>query len=229
MISVIIPTLNAQATLGECLAALVPAVIEGVVKEVIIVDGGSHDETASIADIAGATFMTAQTGRGTQLAAGAAAARFPWLLFLHADTVLSPGWERETSNFIERIESGRRPMSAAAYRFALDDEGVMPRLLEQLVALRCAIFGLAYGDQGLLISSSLYRSLGGFKAMPLMEDVDLVRRIGWRRLSLLRSEAVTSAARYRKSGYLARSARNLLCLMLFMLRVPPHVIKRVYG
>ncbi|MDX2203467.1 MAG: glycosyltransferase, partial [Hyphomicrobiaceae bacterium] len=107
MLSVIIPTLNAETTLGETLAALVPAVVEGVVKEVIVVDGGSSDGTERIADIAGATFLQAPRGRGSQLAAGAKRARFAWLLFLHADTVLQPGWEREAQTFMERIESGR--------------------------------------------------------------------------------------------------------------------------
>lgn len=229
MISVVIPTLNAAATLGECLAALVPAVVDGIVKEVIIVDGGSSDETAKVADIAGATFIVATPGRGSQLREGAAAARFPWLLFLHADTVLSPGWEREVAHFMDRTKSGRKAPSAAAFRFALDDDGLLPRLLEKLVAMRCTVLRLPYGDQGLLMSAALYRSLGGYKAIPLMEDVDLVRRIGWRRITLLRTQAVTGADRYRSAGYLQRSLRNLLCLSMFMLKFPPRVIKRIYG
>ncbi len=151
MISVVIPTLNAETTLGETLGALVPAVVDGLVKEVIVVDGGSTDDTAKIVDIAGAALLRSASGRGTQLAAGAKAARFQWLLFLHADTVLTPGWERDAATFMERVDSGRRPTGGAAFRFALDDSGVMPRLLEKLVSLRCALFGLPYGDQGLLI------------------------------------------------------------------------------
>ena len=229
MISVIIPTLNAEMTLGETLGVLVPAVVEGVVKEVIVVDGGSTDDTIKVVDIAGAHLVKAAQGRGTQLAAGAAIARFPWLLFLHTDTSLTPGWEREAAAFIERIEKGRRSPSAAAFRFALDDSGPKPRLLETLVAARCALFGLPYGDQGLLLPASLYRQVGGYKPIPLMEDVDLVRRLGWRRITMLRTEAVTSAERFRQAGYIRRSARNLLCLSLFLLRVPPHLVKRVYG
>jgi rSAM/selenodomain-associated transferase 2 len=229
MISVIIPTLNAQETLGATLAALVPAVVDGLVREVIVVDGGSTDDTERIVDIAGATFVTAPKGRGGQLAAGARAARFPWLLFLHADTVLQPGWEREAQTFIERIDSGRREPSAAAFRFALDDSGMRARLLEKLVHLRCLTLRLPYGDQGLLLPVGLYRSLGGFKDMPLMEDVDFVRRLGARRLTFLRSEAVTSAERYRTGGYLRRSLRNLMCFSLYLLRVPPGVIARLYG
>lgn len=229
MLSVIIPTLNAQTTLGDTLAALVPAVVDGIVKEVLVVDGGSSDDTERIVDIAGATFIAAGKGRGPQLAAGAKRARFPWLLFLHADTVLQPGWEREVQIFIERIESGRRPPAAAAFRFALDDSGARPRLLERLVALRCLILRLPYGDQGLLIPASLYRTVGGYSDLPLMEDVEFIRRLGARRLAFLRTEAVTSADRYLKEGYLRRGLRNLLCLSLFVLRVPPRFIQRLYG
>lgn len=229
MLSVIIPTLNAETTLGETLAALVPAVVEGLVKEVIVVDGGSSDDTERIVDIAGANFIQTKTGRGGQLAAGAAKARFPWLLFLHADTVLQPGWEREVQAFIERVESGRRQPLAAAFRFALDDGGVMARLLEKLVALRCLILRLPYGDQGLLLPVSLYRSAGGYKDMPLMEDVEFIRRLGARRVTFLRTEAVTSAERYRQEGYLRRSLRNFLCFSLYTLRVPPRLILKIYG
>jgi rSAM/selenodomain-associated transferase 2 len=229
MISVIIPTLNAETTLGPTLAALVPAVVDGLVREAIVVDGGSSDETCLIADAAGAELIIAQRGRGTQLDAGAAAARGDWLLFLHADTVLEPSWAEETKNFIERVESGRRRQAAAFFRFALHDDGLMPRLIEKMVSLRCFLFALPYGDQGLLISRQFYDRLGGFKPIPLMEDVDLVRRLKRNEIALLASRAVTSGARYRREGYLARSLSNLGCILLYYLRVPPRVLERLYG
>ena len=98
-----------------------------------------------------------------------------------------------------------------------------------LVAVRCRLFRLPYGDQGLLISRALYQRLGGFKPVPLMEDVDLVRRVGWRRLTALPSAAVTSAVRYRRDGYLLRPLRNLCCLTLYFLGVPPRAIVKLYG
>ncbi len=229
MISVVIPTLDAEAGLTATLSALIPATVQGLVREVIIVDGGSKDGTAEIADFAGADFFRAERGRGSQLAAGAERARSDWLLFLHADTVLQPGWAQEASGFMERVASGQRPPAAAAFSFALDDLGAKPRLLEAVVALRCALLRLPYGDQGLLIPKQLYASLGGFRSLPVMEDVDLVRRLGRRRLVMLRSKAVSSAARYKRDGYLARMARNLACLSLYYLRVPPRAIVRLYG
>ena len=204
MISVIIPTLDSEADLGPVLSALVPAAVDGLVREAIVVDGGSSDATAAIADEAGATFVTRSGGRGYQLMAGARRARFSWLLFLHADTVLEPGWEREASAFMEAVDLGQRPLTAAAFRFALDDAGLKPRLLERLVALRCRLLRLPYGDQGLLIPRLLYEEIGGFGSHPLMEDVDIVLRLGRRRLAMLRSRAVTSPVRYRRDGYLLR-------------------------
>jgi rSAM/selenodomain-associated transferase 2 len=229
MISVVIPALNAEATLAKALASLVPAAIDGLVRQVVVVDGGSSDRTAEIADNAGADMVLVSRGRGQQLAAGAEQARFPWILFLHADTALEPGWEREASLFMARVDTGERPAAAAAFRFALDDTGFGPRLLERLVALRSGALRLPYGDQGLLMPRRLYAEVGGYRPLEIMEDVDLVRRLGRRRIAMLRCRAITSAERFRRDGYLRRSARNLLCLTLYTLRVPPNVISRIYG
>jgi hypothetical protein len=130
---------------------------------------------------------------------------------------------------MERVDTQEKTDKAAAFRFTLDDLGPRARTLERLVAIRCAVLRLPYGDQGLLMPKRLYDKIGGFKAMPLMEDVELVRRLGRRRITLLRSRAVTSAERYRRDGYMRRSARNALCLTLYTLRVPSRVISRIYG
>lgn len=228
MISVIIPTLNAEAGLGGTLTALVPAAVDGLVREVIVVDGGSGDRTAAIVDQAGAQLVSRSGGRGYQLEAGARRARFPWLLFLHADTVLESGWERDAVSFMEAVDGGKRALAAAAFQFGLDDMGLRPRVLERLVAMRCALLRLPYGDQGLLIPKLLYADLGGYNPHPLMEDVDIARRLGRRRMVMLPSRAVTSAARYRNDGYLRRSTRNLTCLFLYFLGVPTTVISRLY-
>ncbi len=228
MISVVIPTLNAESGLPQTLAALVPAAADGLVRQVVIADGGSSDATLAIADETGCDIVPAPRGRGTQLAAGAKAAKADWILFLHADTVLDEGWMREVSAFVEKADASGRAR-AAVFRFRLDDYGFKPWFLERMVALRCALFAMPYGDQGLLVPRRLYDAIGGYSPLPLMEDVDIVRRIGRRRLVFLRSAAVTSPERYRRDGYFRRMARNLGCLTLYTLRVPPRLIVRLYG
>ena len=222
-LSVIVPALNAAKTIGETLriAALAHP------YEILVVDGGSSDRTRDIAVAAGAqVIVDVPRGRGTQLAAGAEEAEGEWLLFLHADTRLSGRWISAISGFVHGDGNEER---AAVFRFALDDRAPQARRIERAVAWRARVLGLPFGDQGLLISRDFYERLGGFRPVPLMEDVDLVRRIGWRRLRVLDATAITSATRYRHDGWWLRPLRNLFCLALYFLGVPPRLIRKVYG
>ena len=221
-LSVIIPALDSADSLARCLESVAPAG-----SEAIVVDGGSRDGTRALAGSAGARVVTCEAGRGAQLMAGAAAARGRWLLFLHADTTLSEGWWDAARGFMDGQAAGEP--RAAYFRYALDDDGPAARRLEALVAWRCRLLGLPYGDQGLLIAREFYHSLGGYRPLPLMEDVAFIRRIGRRRLTRLDAEAVTSAARYRREGYLRRPLRNILCLTLYFLGLPPRILVRLYG
>jgi rSAM/selenodomain-associated transferase 2 len=225
MISVVIPTFNAAKTLPATFLSIFDAAIDGIVGEAIVCDGGSEDATRKIAEEAGADVIQCERGRGQQLRAGAEKARKPWLLFLHADTALEQGWTEEARAFMRKGED-----AAAAFRFRLADSGLQPRMLEAAVALRCKLFSLPYGDQGLLISRALYDAVGGFAAIPLMEDVDLVRRLGRARIAMLNAAAITSAERYRRDGYFRRSFNNLSCLMAYYRGVPPErLFERYYG
>jgi len=216
-LSVVIPTLDAAASLRGTLDALGDAP-----GEVVVADGGSRDGTAEIARGLGARVVMAPRGRGAQLSAGVAAARGPWLLLLHADTRLAPGWG-------DAVRAAMRdPGRAAFFRFALDHAAPAARRLERAVAWRCRVLALPYGDQGLLIHQDLLDAAGGIAPLPLMEDVDLVRRIGRARLAALDVAAVTSAERWRREGYLRRSARNLACLSLWFLGLKPERILRLY-
>ena len=222
MLTIIIPTLNAAAELGETLASLNS---HDLLREIIVVDGGSVEETREIATAANAVVLDAPRGRGQQLAAGALAAHGDWLLFLHADTRLAGDWPQALASFIADPNSARR---AGYFRFALDDEALAARRIEAAVYWRNRVLGLPYGDQGLLIGRTFYRELGGYRRIPLMEDVNFVRRIGRRRLVLLDAEAVTSAEKYRREGYRRRVLRNALCLTLYMLGIPPRLLVFMY-
>jgi hypothetical protein len=148
-----------------------------------------------------------------------AAARGEWLLLLHADTRPAAGWRRAMV----------APDFAGYFRFALDSDDPRARWLERLVAWRCRLLALPYGDQGLLIHRDLLAAVGGIQALPLMEDVDLIRRLGRRRLVALDVAAVTSAAKWQRQGWYRRSLRNLACLALYFAGVPPWLIARLYG
>ena len=229
MLSVIIPTLNAEAELPATFAAIMPAVIDGMIREVIIVDGGSSDATAGIADAAGAKLLTTpEPGRGQQLALGANTARSDWLLFLHADTELEENWHQEARAFITgELKGLDGKETSACFTFALNDKGIGPAFLTRLVALRCRLFALPYGDQALLISKENYQKAGGYAPLPIMEDVDLIRRLK-PRPHILRARAFTSARRYRRDGYIHRSLRNLYCLAAYYRGVQPEKIKTIY-
>ena len=227
MISVIIPSLTLGASLDAAVARLRPAVEAGLVSAIIVaVDGQAAEHTRLDAHV---LVVTCGGGRGAALAEGAALATTPWLLFLHADTVLQPGWIDEASQFIDAQARSPHHHSAAAFRFKLDDTGVRPRVLEALVRLRCQVFKLPYGDQGLLISRRLYDEVGGYQRLPLMEDVAIIRKLGRRRVQILNAAAVTSAVRYQHDGYIRRSVRNVTCLLLYSLGVPVRIIQRIYG
>jgi hypothetical protein len=118
---------------------------------------------------------------------------------------------------------------AAYFRFVLDSADPRARRLERLVAWRCRVLALPYGDQGLLIHRDTLHRAGGMKPLPLMEDVDLIARLGRARLRGLTAGAVTSAAKWERDGWYRRSARNLGCLALWRLGVSPARIAQIYG
>ena len=194
-------------------------------EEILVVDGGSVDKTVEIACSAGARVIESERGRGLQLKIGGEAATSQWILFLHADTRLSSNWRESVYEFLSDQSNIVR---AAVFRFALDDIAPQARRIERLANWRSRVLGLPYGDQGLLISRKYYSSLGGYCEMPLMEDVDIVRRIGRKNLTFLNVMAVTSAKRYRQSGWWRRPIRNIFCLIMYFLGVSPQVLEKIY-
>lgn len=222
MLSIVIPTLNDGHRLAPTLERL--NAYESP-KELIVCDGGSGDQTFALTAKAGGKFYMAPQGRGQQLAMGADVSVGEWMLFLHADTKLGPGWITTVDRFMKNPDNQYR---AAYFMFSLDDPSPAARRIERLVEWRCNTLSLPYGDQGLLINRALYERIGGFNPIPLMEDVDLIRRIPNHRLECLPALAVTSAERYQKGGYFLRPLKNLFCLGLFMLGVSPEFINTIY-
>jgi rSAM/selenodomain-associated transferase 2 len=198
-LSVVIPTLDEG---GRIEAALTSASAPGV--EVLVVDGGSRDDTVARAERAGARVLTSPPGRARQLDVGARAASGDVLLFLHADTVLPVGYDAAVRRALEDPA-----VSGGAFRFRFERHSVALRIVEWGARLRVALFRLPYGDQALFLRRPVLESLGGVPQVPIMEDLDLVR--GMRsagRLALLSLPAVTSARRYEARGALRTMLRN---------------------
>ncbi|WP_299691228.1 TIGR04283 family arsenosugar biosynthesis glycosyltransferase [uncultured Tateyamaria sp.] len=205
-ISVVIPTLNAATTLSDTLEALVEGLDAGLVTELIVSDGGSEDATKALADAWGGTVIDGAPSRGGQLRRGCAAARAPWILVLHADTVLEPGW---TDAVRAHLTGGQ----AGYFQLRFDRGG---RWVAGWANRRARWFGLPYGDQGLLLPRTLYDRVGGYRDIPLMEDVAMARALKGQ-MQPLEAVARTSAARYRAQGWVRRGARNLWLLAQFLM------------
>ena len=188
MLSAVIPTNESERTLVPTLAHLVAGAAEGMLREVIVADAGSKDATAEVADVAGCRLMTLPGALGPRLTAAAATARASWLLFLRPGIALDASWVREVARFIET--SDRRAdgdVPAAVFRPGAD--AGRPVLVEALSLLRVALGGRPRPEQGLVIAKRFYERLGGHRDRGDTE-ADLLRRIGRRRIVMLRAAAV---------------------------------------
>ncbi|MEQ9314669.1 MAG: TIGR04283 family arsenosugar biosynthesis glycosyltransferase [Henriciella sp.] len=222
-ISIIIPALNAAPDLPLCLDSLMPGVEGGLIREVIISDGGSTDATEEIAEAAGANFISGDSGRGKQLIAGAEAARGDWLLFLHADTALSRDWAERVADHIQKNAN-----KAAVFTLAFRSDNRQAKHVAARANRRAKWMGLPYGDQGLVISRKLYDEIGGYEDIPLMEDVRLVQAIGKERLVMLSAEARTSAAKYERDGWRRRSWQNAWLISRYLFGASPEKLAKKY-
>lgn len=222
-LSIVIPTFNAATDLALCLQSLLPGLEAGLIREVIISDGGSTDETVSVASDSGAKIIESDKGRSAQLRAGAQAARSDWLLFLHADTALSRDWaERVSDHLLDHANK------AAVFELKYRSDARAARWLERRAMRRARWLGLPYGDQGLVISKRLYEDIGGYADVPLMEDVKIAQAIGKSRLRFLSAEARTSAAKYERDGYRRRAWHNASLLARFLLGASPESLAKRY-
>ena len=224
-LSIIIPTLNAADDLPLCLASLMPGLEAGLIREVLVIDGGSTDDTARLAESTGATALTSPTrGRAAQLRHGADHARGDWLLFLHADTALSREWPERTRDHIDAY-----PAKAATFALAYRSDHPMAKTVARRANWRARTLGLPYGDQGLLISRKLYSEVGGYPDTPFIEDVQIVRAIGKSRLRHLSAEARTSAAKYEHDGWRKRSWHNTWLITRYLLGASPEKLAKRYS
>jgi len=218
-ITIIIPTLNAAQSLPGCAASVFEGLSTGLIRELIVSDGGSSDATAEIAEELGATFLVGEASRGGQIGRAVEAAQSDWLLILHADTQLPAGWSEVVADHLSQS-------TPAYFKLGFDKGGAGAKLTAAWANLRSRLFNLPYGDQGLLIRRDMLAQVGGYRDIPLMEDVDLARRLP--RMTGLPITARTSAARYVREGWLRRGTRNLVLLLRFLTGADPHVLAQAY-
>jgi glycosyltransferase involved in cell wall biosynthesis len=184
MLSVVIATHDSERLLLPTLAALVPGAAAGLVREVIVCDGGSIDDTLKIADIAGCNLLSSSAPRGQRLRDAAASARADWLLFLQPGVVLDPGWIEETGRFVTPANQGRaalfRPPTAGGRRALF---------LDTLSLMGAALIGRPQPQQALVIPKVLYETLGGHRPEEPRPQSALLRRLGRRSVVWLRTGA----------------------------------------
>lgn len=224
-LSIIIPTLNEARSIGATLDAVLNAAGRA---EVIVVDGGSSDGTAemvkSLASGRGVRVLTSGRGRGLQMHAGARAARGRALWFLHADTLPSdecPG----------RIAEALSDSSVVGGNFHVlfDGDGRAARFLTWLYP-QLRRLGLCYGDSGIFVRRETYERLGGFRAFPIFEDLDLVRRLRKAgRVAHLSAAVRTSSRRFEGRSFALTFARWSFLQLLYWLSVSPHTLGRMYA
>ena len=223
LVTIVIPVLNDTTAL----TSLLPTLPVDPSVQVVVVDGGDGRDTASDAlreRHPQIEWIRSARGRGVQMNAGAKRARGRWLVFLHADTRLGAGW----LDLFRRLDN-HPSIIGGSFRFALDSGSRWVRWIERGVRLRVRLFDLAYGDQALFARRDVFGKLGGYMELPLMEDVDFVRRLRRRgRLEHADIPALTSARRWERDGWIRRTVENVALILLFLAGWSPARLARRY-
>jgi len=221
LLSVVIPTLNEEL---HIVAALESCLREGAV-EVLVVDGESTDRTISLAEDLGVRTLVTPAQRARQMNLGASVTRGRNLLFLHGDTQLPRDYRREVLRIL-----GEPGVSGGAFSLRIQGNRAGFRFIEKGIDLRSRWFGLPYGDQGIFVRRATFEQLGGFPEIPIMEDVELIRKLGrLGKISVSRQAVTTSARRWDRLGPGRTTLLNQIVIMAYFLRVSPRTVARIYG
>jgi len=224
-ISVIIPTRNEQPNVGRAIGSV------SFADEVVVSDGGSEDDTVSIAQELGACVLSSRPGRGYQLRTGAAKATGDVLLFLHADSWLGEECGSQLKSLLQVApnENASSP-HFGCFRQRIDDPRYRFRLLEAGNAFRARKLGVPYGDQAVFVDRASYERVGGFPEVPLMEDVMLSKRlrklVGWPKL--LDGPVHVNPRRWQRDGVISRTLRNWSIVSAFAIGVSPERLAKWY-
>jgi len=222
LVSVVVPVRGDAAALARVLAGLPPA---GDVEVIVSATPGDERPLAALREARpDVRWVSGPPGRGQQLTRGAAEAHGRWLWFVHADSEIPPDW-RDQFALLENED-----IVGGSFAFALASAAWQARVIEWGVRWRVRIFGLPYGDQGIFVRRAVFERMGGFAPLPLMEDVEFVRRLHREgRLAHLTVTLPTSARRWEQQGWWRRSTANVLTLGLYGLGVSPERLARRYN
>jgi len=220
-ISVIVPTLNEEDFIERAIGQLgLPS--SGL--EVIVSDGGSSDKTAALARGLGAKVIVTAPGRGGQMDRGAELATGKALLFLHADTILPRGWQADINKTLDQ-----RGVAAGSFTLKIGAPGLWFRVVDFVARRRARRLGLIFGDQAIFVKKDIFDSIGGFRGLPLMEDVDCVKRL--RRVGavvILEKSVITSPRRWTTGGRLKNTLKNWFFLLLYRAGFPSETLYKWY-
>jgi len=222
--SFIIPVWNEEAIISRTIEHVWGLSASGD-AEIIIVDGDPEGRTITVARHMGVKTAISEKGRGNQMNLGASLADGEILIFLHADTILPP-------DALELIEEAMEDSSciAGAFDLAIDSDKPAFRLIEKAASLRSRITRIPYGDQAIFIRKREFRELGGFRNIPIMEDVEFMRRIKKRKgkICIIGKAVRTSPRRWEKEGIVYTTLRNWILLSLYLCGVNPESLVRFY-
>ncbi len=219
-LSIVIPALNEEGLLGRTLAS-----ISSLAHEIIVVDGGSNDRTLEIARQYTPHALSSERGRGTQQHSGACHTQGDALLFLHADTTLPEDFKEMALEILSDPK-----VAFGAFRLSIFPPTPTLNLVAHLANLRSRILKMPYGDQALFMRRKDYFRVGGFKDLPIMEDVDLVRRLnGIGRFKLAQGKVTTSARRWEKERLIRTTLRNWSFMIRYFLGAKPEDLHRSYS
>jgi rSAM/selenodomain-associated transferase 2 len=223
-LSVIIPVYREQDRINATIG-IIRRQKGGEAAEIIVVDGDANGGTVGVIGDTAVRKILSGKGRGSQLNRGAEAARGDCLLFLHADTILPPA-------ALDRINEamGAENCVGGAFDLHIDSSRWGFRIIEAAACLRSRLTRIPYGDQAIFIRTAYFNALGGFREIPIMEDVDLMRRIkrNGGRIVLFREPVMTSARRWVKEGLVFGTLRNRFLILLYLCGVAPERLARFY-
>jgi rSAM/selenodomain-associated transferase 2 len=219
-LSIIIPTLNEAAVLAQTLAAIGsdPNI------EVLVVDGGSQDDTCAIAQSWGAKLLHSNPGRAQQMNLGAQTAQNEILLFLHGDTLLPPNYYGLIAMTIAQPHT-----IAGAFDLTINAPDVSLRLVEWGVRLRSRLLQLPYGDQGIFLKRETFGAIGGYPNLAIMEDYQLIqtlKQLG--QIAIVPTPVKTHPRRWQKLGILRTTVLNQIMILGYHLGIPPERLRTWY-